>query len=865
MFLCLWGPQNICSLSHLSGNSMKKKESGNGIVWFEKYRQERRIIQMRNTLRTIRNVFLHSFLLLVIFAGAVIVFGRMINQVTPDTAETMSNSTFPLVYMQKDGVNFNCLHGYAKAMDVSYIRDSITPLDADRALDIQIQAFSTSIDSVSYEVLSLDGTESLENTKVVKLKKEDDSIFASLTLQNKMFMNQEYILKLQVNSGGRTIYYYTHILLADGLHTKEYLNYVSGFYDKCVNKTDEQSIGTAVEPDETTDEEATLAFMDIHDSVNQLMWSDLNPQVYYKPTPRITEINTNTATLTLEYRIASVNSSGITEVFNVQEYYRLRYTDSRVYLLNFERTTDEIFNPENNVIQEKGINLGITGKEVEYASDEKNKVIAFVQEDELWTYQISTGKLVQVFGFPQKENMDYRDFYDAHEIKILRVSSEGDVWFAVAGYMNRGNHEGENGVGVYYFEAATAMVDEKIFLSSMESPELLQRDVETLAYISEDESNFFVYLEGTVYRIDLNGRYYDMLVSGVAENCYAASRSGRYFCWLSEGKEYDSSVLCLLDMETGETREITCASNERIRPAAFMGEDLVYGTAYAEDILAEHGGNGIFPMYRLTIQDGEGTVIKQYEPAGYYVTDTVSADNMLTLTRMTKTENGFEESTEDHIVNTDTEDAVSMGVATKTSVRKQTEVLLRVGTELSDKSPQIVRSKILTYETSRTLEIPVNHEKQELYYVYAGGQLAEIYTYPNEAIVRADELVGVVIDSEQKYVWVRGDKSASAELSLEKIPSVFFQGSMDTELLQQESGKRILDLSGCTLEQVLYFVSHGKAVVAQTANGPVTIVGYDEYNVYLVDPNGTEWYYSGMNDSTAMFEEAGNLFISYME
>ena len=52
----------------------------------------------------------------------------------------MDDSTFPLVYMQDDGTSFNCLHGYAGQMDVSYIRDSITPLNADRRLDIQIQA-----------------------------------------------------------------------------------------------------------------------------------------------------------------------------------------------------------------------------------------------------------------------------------------------------------------------------------------------------------------------------------------------------------------------------------------------------------------------------------------------------------------------------------------------------------------------------------------------------------------------------------------------------------------------------------------------------------------------------------------------------
>lgn len=816
-------------------------------------------------MKTVRNTILRILFLILLFMGSALVFGRMINQVTPDVAETMSNSTFPLVYMRRGGTNFNCLNGYAREMEVSYLRDSITPLDSDRELDIQIQAFSTTIDSVSYEVLSLDGMESLENTKVVKLDRDGDYLYTTLALQNKMLMNQEYILKIQITSGGRNIYYYTHVLLADGLHASDYLNYVSGFYDKCVNKTDLNTVGAAVEPDATTDEEQTLAYMDIHDSVDQLTWAGLNPQIYYKPTPRLKEINQNTATLTLDYRIASVNGSGMTELFNVHEYYRVRYTDSRVYLLNFERTTDEVFNPENNVLEDKGINLGITGKKVEYASDEKNRVVAFVQEDELWTYDINAKKLTQIFSFPQKENMDYRDFYDGNQINILKISTDGDVWFAVTGYMNRGNHEGENGVAVYYYEAASAMVDEKIFLSNMQNPEFLMRDVDGLSHISEDGSKFCVLLEENVYQVDLNSKTYEVLISGVAANCHASSESGRYFAWLKEGKEYDSTTLSVMDMETKTVREITCGSDERIRPICFMNEDLVYGVASVSDIDVQHGGNGIFPMYKLMIEDGEGNVVKQYEPSGCYVTDTVQNDNMLTLTRVVKNGAAYTEGTEDHIVNTDTENSVAMGTATKTSGRKQTEIMLRVGTQISAADPQVVRSKIITYDTSRTLDIPVNRDRQHLYYVYASGGLKDIFTYANEAITEADKDVGVVVDSRQNYVWVRGDKSGKVELKLEKLPPVVTSGTMDIGELEAGIGKTVVDLSGCTLDQVLYFVSHGKPVIALTPAGPVTIVGYDEYNVFLVDPNGTEWYYGGMNDSTALFESAGNVFISYLD
>ena len=49
---------------------------------------------------------------------------------------------------------------------------------------------------------------------------------------------------------------------------------------------------------------------------------------------------------------------------------------------------------------------------------------------------------------------------------------------------------------------------------------------------------------------------------------------------------------------------------------------------------------------------------------------------------------------------------------------------------------------------------------------------------------------------------------------------------------------------------------------AVLANGPVTIVGYDEFNTHLLDPGGEEWYYYGINDSTEMFAKQGNQFFA---
>ena len=83
---------------------------------------------MQNKLSTLKNILVHIVVLAVVFVVAVVAFSKFINQTTPSTAEVMENSTFPLVYMQNKGVNYNCLHGYAKEMDVNYIRDTVTSL-----------------------------------------------------------------------------------------------------------------------------------------------------------------------------------------------------------------------------------------------------------------------------------------------------------------------------------------------------------------------------------------------------------------------------------------------------------------------------------------------------------------------------------------------------------------------------------------------------------------------------------------------------------------------------------------------------------------------------------------------------------------
>lgn len=812
----------------------------------------------------VKKILVRVLVLLLVFFAAVFAIGKYINRDTPDTTQEMARASFPLVYMMAGETQINCLHGHASEMDVKAMRDALTPIDSERKVRIQIEPFQKKIGGISFEVLTSDGKTSMEKTKVTKLAEDGDYVTATLELQNKILINTEYMLKIAVDAGGETIYYYTRIIREDNLHAEAYINFVMGFYQNCLNGND-LNIEAYVEPDTEADN-SSFAHMDIHNSTAQMVWRGLSPQVYYKPIPNIRELNENTATMVLDYMVSASDEKGGVELYRVSEYYRMRYTESRVLLLDFERDTSEVFNPKNQVISSKGIILGITGRDITYKSDRKNNFLAFVREGALWSYDINANKLVQVFSFPQETGSDARDMYRQNDIEIVNIDEQGNMYFLVCGYMNRGIHEGESGAAVYYYDALGAIVSECLFVDTSQAFSLLWQDVRTLAYVTEDRNEFYILVNGEAYGVDMTTRQVEKVAGGLLQGACGSSASGRQFAWMEGSDIYDTSSITVMDLETKEKREITCGSGERLRLLGFIGEDLAYGLADAGDIDTSRDENEVFPMNRVLIVNSAGETVKEYVPQGCYVSGAAISENLMTLSRITPSADGFEAVEDDHIVGSTATEENSAGLTTENTERKKEIRILKVGSGLNaSKAPQVVYCRQQIYEGSRKIVLEAKERSEDLYYVYAKGSLEGIYRFAKQAIRKADENLGVVVDCRQQMVWERGNKQTKLDLNIETFPAAFMEYQLNPEAIQSKMSQRVLDLTGCTLDQMLYFVSEGTPVLAKTPEGAVIIGGYDEYNTRLLKPGDTELTYAGLQDSTAMFEEAGNVFITYLD
>ena len=182
-------------------------------------------------------------------------------------------------------------------------------------------------------------------------------------------------------------------------------------------------------------------------------------------------------------------------------------------------------------------------------------------------------------------------------------------------------------------------------------------------------------------------------------------------------------------------------------------------------------------------------------------------------------------------------------------------------------SPLTMYAKVSSTD-KKDIVLDTQIPQETAYYVYGQGELDSIYTDPAKAVQLADKLGGVVLNRAQQYVWERGNKKTKIQIGTEELPDILLQGTYDIKTLKKSLKKTgtVIDLSGCSLDNVLYEVSAQRPVIAKTGtNTSVLIVGYDEYNTYLYDPVKKETYPYGLNDSTDLFQKAGNVFITYIE
>jgi len=831
---------------------------------------------------------------LITFVLAVLVIGKIQNRGNNDITVEMSAATLPLVYINYGGNNINCLHGYNQEMDVSYMRDVITPIGLDRVVNLSIDEFNTKVTSVSYEVRSADGNRLIENTEVYDFSEQGSKITASIKLKDLIEKNVEYELVLLLgDAAGNTIRYYSRIIELENTTAGEEIAFVLDFHNRLFDKNEARAIAQYLETD-TTGDNTNYGYVNIRSSFQQITWGDLDVSVVSEPQLSITELFSETARMKLTYYVNVVLGEEVRKC-RVEEYYRLRYGTERIYLLYYERTMNQVFELEQRAFNNNKIDLGIRSEEVEMKESDDGGVFAFVSENRLFCYNSSNNRFSQLFGFYAKGEEDERTYYDNNNIRVLNIDEAGNVHFLVYGYMNRGTHEGHMGIAEYVFNSMNNTIEEKMFIPYDKSYATLHSDMSQLVYLN-NSNELYLYLDGSIYCINLELSGYEVVADNLAQDDMKVSESNRLVAWSSGDDAQRSESLLKMDFNEKNLSTINADSGDYIRPLGFMEEDLIYGSVSQNDLFLDVAGNLVTPMYKVEIfSDTEQYVTMKYEKGNTYVLDISIDENQVNMTRANKNGNGsFVTTTDDQIMSSESENQMANTVSIVATENLEKIYQLAAKSTISTKSLKFMTTKEIVFDGGHEVAINFADDLDKKYYVYNAEGIDGVYAKASDAIKSAESISGTVLNEQGEYVWIKAnrikvnqimkiraeaisegnsslavclDTMLGAEGITRNSQYLLSQGKSVLSVLGDEmpEGTEVLDLGGCSLDSVLYYVSKDIPVLAILKDkSAVLIVGYNELNTVIMDPQTGTIYKKGINDSTEWFKENGNQFITYL-
>ena len=818
----------------------------------------------------------------VVFVLSLIGFSKYLNRGNTDMTTDMGSATVPTLSFTAYEQEMNSLVGHVKEMDVSAVRETVTPLDKEGNVTLNIQKYEEKISEIFYEIYEVNGEKKLQDEKEVKV---GESVV--IPVGEALTKGSEGLLKLRLKtSKEKEYYYYARVSKGEKLSVAECLNFVKTLHTNIFEKKNENDIKSVMESSSKGDN-STLQHVTIHSDLFHITWGDLKPQMIGKMKWNITETKEAYTSVQLNYRVKCVGDNNNEDFYNVKEFFRVRCADGKNYLLTYDRTLEEIFDGSKVVLTSKGVNLGLASEKLQYKVNEAGTIVAFVQANEMWSYNEKEGKFSLIFSFADSEKEDERNYYDGHSLKILSMEENGDVTFAVYGYMNRGIHEGESGALIYYFDLSKNVVEEKAFIPSNQSHVVIENELGEIAYYNDKEDVLYLLNDGNLYKINMETGEKEILLDSLQSGQYVSSEDGNL---LAYQKEDDPSEAVVLDFSNDTKQTVKMNGEEIIRPLGFVMGDFVYGICRPQDAGKTTTGEDVLAMYKLEIRDAKNEVVKDYQVEGSYILKVKIESNMITLDRAVWKDGAYSQIAEDYITNNE-DAAKTIALESYWTDLKETQFRFVFEDGIRSKKAKVLKPKQVMIDRESMMEFK-QKESVERFAVYGLGEMVGAYTDAGDAIQEAKMVSGVVVSPNQRIVWEDGNRvawyrnfemksfvtqagenslasSIRAVLAYEK-QSVNVMEEMTTksalQILDEYCGGEAIWIQGCSSSDMRYLLDKGIPVIALTGgDGAIVFVGYDAKTITYINPANGGTGNKPFSAIDEMISGSGNTFLAYMK
>lgn len=835
-----------------------------------------------------------AIVLMIVFSASLFFFGRQLesDEYEEGVVVQMGKESLPTMTLSSQNVKMNRLYGYNGPIAENIVRESITPLNADRKIRIRVSDTEVHLSKLHYDIVDKASSEIYYSGEINAIDTNTNEL--ELFLDYGFKTSTEYILSLTATMNtGRKVHYFTRLkYYTDDSHLDEKLQFALKFHEDTFDKSKTEELSRFLESDGSMANDS-LARVTIKSDSDLVTWGGLTPQKISEVIPVIKEYNMETACFQFSYFVQAKTSSG-TENFHVREFYRVRYVAGQNYLLNFERSMEAVFDPQLISVQKSQIKIGITTEtDMGILANNKQNTLYFERNGDLYRYDMDKSQncITKLYAsYSEDAPYEYREA-GGQGIRLLKTDENGDLYFAVYGYFMRGQYEGKVAIVLYKYDYEENQLSELVYLPIDTTYQQLKQDFDRYGYVSGRNTYYFI-VANVAYSYNVEARRLTKIAENITERGFKVMQNNHCFVWSDSLDQGYGETITVFDLETEKKTIIPkAAEGECVRLLGVINDDVIYGYVRSKEIQNTAAGDPMVPCYQVVIADQDGNISKIYKRKNQYVTDVQVEGNVITLSRVKKEgRNRFRSITKDSILNQTEVENTAYALTTRVASDTLTEWYIGFPSGVVIHSvPEYKVAKDEMITGGRTVHL--DELKVQKYYVHALGEITGSYEKPSEAVIQADEQMGVVVSGSHKVVWERsGSFLMNSVAGIEMYPSTqnvsnmaacsymvlkanHYNVSAEKLSAKKQSIYQMLrhympepvDLNGVTLEQALYFVSSDKYVIGMTGDSTAVVIsGYDTKTVTVYNPETGKRETLQRKQAEQLFQNAGNRFVSYV-
>ncbi len=764
-----------------------------------------------------------AIILPLVFIAALVIGMMRAPEKAPAEEEgsTMNAASLPVLCASLGNRLIDPLYGYTEEMDAAGLMDSVYPFTDSLTMKVTLLGGTTRPKSVTYEIRDEQGERLIERGSAGVFEGSRSECSFSFSLQDLYEEETYYRLKFTVNMNDRSANYYTRIRKVDGETLTALTEYAAAFHDAQFDKSAAAAYSAKLEPNDQADRN-TLAYVDIHCAVDQVSWGSSGAQPASSAWMTIQALHGDYGYFRFDY-LAKADAGGAKPVtLCCRETMTLQKNKAAMYLLEYERHADQLWEAGEDTVSTRGFLLGMQ-EDGSVQAESSGDFTAFAVNGELYCYAAKEQKLTRVFSFRRNGEHELRSFRSDCSIRIMEVSADGNIEFAVSGYMNGGIREGMSGAVYYTWQASTGSLKENMAIASGKAPDIVKEDTAKL-FVRGGGHFLYFCLDRQIVAMDISSGETAILVDRGEFGSLVLNEAGTAFAWQPGSEQALPGSIHVMDLETGTNTGLEAGEGEFIRTLGYIREDLIIGRGRKTDAPLDDGENGRYPLYSLEILDSSLENIVTYSYPGIFISGIEKDKEKIIVSRYALKADGiYLEEADDVLLRSDSETKPGQaGVSSYTH-----ETLKRLTMIPMSKLPSYLR---LTEEHTgtviegRKLVLPdTGGESPDVYYARGCGRLLGVFAVPGEAIAAASPDYGYVIDSRDAgLVWAWSVKKEGKELS---------PGAIRTDL------QRHLDISGASYRNLQYFLDEGIPVRWISPDlGERWIIGYEWQKGILYDP-----------------------------